>query len=49
MRGAAMDNVTTTEPAEIVYQDEMRAFMLTLRRALLMVVRWIEGRYLPDA
>lgn len=39
------DNVTTTQPAEIVYSDEMRAFMLTLRRALLLIVKWIEDKY----
>jgi hypothetical protein len=25
--------------------DELREFMLTLRRALLLIVRWIEKRY----
>jgi len=25
--------------------DDLREFMLVLRRALLMVVRWIEKRY----
>lgn len=25
--------------------DGLREFLLVLRRALLMVVRWIEGRY----
>lgn len=26
-------------------QDDMREFMLVLRRALLMIVKWIDKRY----
>jgi hypothetical protein len=29
--------------------DEMREFMLMVRQALLMVVRWIERRYIADS
>jgi hypothetical protein len=29
--------------------DELREFMLILRRALVMIVRWIERRYKPTA
>ena len=28
--------------------DEMREFMLTVRRALKMVIAWIEQRYMED-
>ena len=28
--------------------DDLREFLLVLRRALLMVVRWIEKRYLGE-
>ena len=28
-------------------KDEMREFMLVIRQALLMIVRWIEKKYLP--
>lgn len=30
-------------------QDELREFLLVLRRALLMVVSWIEKRYPPTS
>lgn len=40
-----MDNTTNTLGAEVVYQDEMREFMVALRRALLMLAGWIETRY----
>lgn len=39
------DNVTMTADAEVVSQDELREFMLLLRRAMLMLVGWIEKRY----
>ena len=42
------DNVTATADAEVVYQDEMREFMVALRRALLMLAGWIEKRYNLD-
>ena len=29
--------------------EDLREFLLVLRRALLMVVRWIEKRYLGDS
>jgi len=29
-------------------EAELREFMLMVRRALLMVVRWIERRYNPE-
>lgn len=35
-------NVQQEEPAQ---DDDLREFMLVLRRALLMVVDWIERRY----
>jgi len=39
------DNVTASADAEVVYRDEMREFMVALRRALKMIVSWIEKRY----
>lgn len=30
---------------ELSHSDELREFMLVLRRALLIIVRWIEKRY----
>jgi hypothetical protein len=31
--------------AKMADNDELREFMLVLRRALVMIVRWIERRY----
>lgn len=39
------DNVSTTVDVDVVYRDEMREFLLALRRALLQIVRYIERRY----
>jgi hypothetical protein len=38
-------SVGIRNPWGVLRVDEMREFMMVLRRALLLVVRWIEKRY----
>jgi hypothetical protein len=43
MRGSNWERSTGTR--QRMTNDELREFLLILRQALLMVVRWIEKRY----
>jgi hypothetical protein len=37
-----------TKAASSLTEEELREFFLIVRRALLMIVRWIEKHYLID-